>query len=690
MKGKYKKSQKTGASRPARRQSQRPQPMMEGVISRSSARFAFFIPDAPDTPDLYIDSVHLNGAMHGDRVCARQIPGKTRGEIVQVLSRAITQVVGTVEKGWLKPDDPHIGADLFIEAGKVDCPEGYKALCEITRYSASRYEQTMCRVKKVLGRPDQRNVDVLSVLYGKGIPLDFSEATQQQCQALPQSPSPEDLIGRRDLRSECIFTIDGAQAKDFDDAVSITVQPDGWTLGVHIADVTHYVTPASPIDQDAVERGTSVYPPGMVVPMLPEALSNRLCSLMPNCDRLTLSAQIRFDAQGAVLEESIFPSVIRSKARLIYEQVNAVLDGSADASLLEKHQPVLPSLLQMQALYQVLAKRRAERGSIDFDLPESELFLDEQGHVTDIRPQQRGVSNRMIEEFMLAANGCAARFAMARNLPFLYRVHEAPDPFKLSQLEAFVQTFGISFHAGDSPAPKDFARLSEQISALPQSTILAGVMLRCMQKARYDFQPLGHFGLATAQYCHFTSPIRRYPDLFIHRVIKSALGGMDNAAQLLFSRQSRAFAEPLSQCEQRAVDAERTVTDIKKAQYMSSRIGQRFDGMITGLASFGLFVTLENLVEGMLPMDALRDDHYDLDAHLNRLIGRHTGRIYRLGDPIAVYVHSIDPMQGHIRFSLLAPEFQPTAPLPEKEYTTPKTDRPDRKKRRMPKRDKRR
>ena len=605
--------------------------------------FGFFVPD-DGSEDWYISQESMHGAMHGDRVLARRLGsrrGGIEGEVTAVETRAWTQIVGTVDGGCVVPDERRIPYVLVPVRGGRRVSDGDRVVARIEQYPDGR-RPMLGRVTEVLGRRGEAGVDVLAVVRRFGIRDTFPKAVRDAAAALPQAVLPEALVGRLDLRGLCTVTIDGAHSKDFDDAVSLERLEGGQVrLGVHIADVCAYVRPGSAIDREARLRGTSVYFADRVIPMLPEELSNGICSLNEGEDRLTLSCLMDIDPSGRVTAYSLAESVIRSRHRLVYEDVTALIEG--DPAQRERYADVAPMLLDLAALQKRLYARRHARGSIDFDIAESEIELDAEGRAVGLAPAVRGIANRVIEECMLLANETVAAHMRTRNLPCLYRVHEPPDPDRLRELNVFLQTLGYGIRMGDQVQPRSLQRVVEQAAGSPEESIVSRLMLRSMQRARYSERPLGHFGLALRDYCHFTSPIRRYPDLMVHRILKWSLhGALSGRRAASLADALPALASATSVAERSAMEAERAVDDLKRCEYMQQQLGETFDGVISGVTGGGLFVELTNTAEGFVPLNTLMDDWYRAEPRRYRVVGERTGRVYRLGDRVRVQVVRVD------------------------------------------------
>ncbi len=601
--------------------------------------------------------------MHGDMVWVRQTDQISRGgnpeaEVALIASRGQKQIVGTFEDdegaggGYVVPDDTRLYMDVLIRPGDVDgAKQGDKVVAEILQYPDGRRPLTG-RVVEVLGSKEKAGTDILSIIRRMDLPDDFSKAAARQARNLNKPVTPGEIARREDLRALPCITIDGADAKDLDDAVSLVPLEGGnCLLGVHIADVSHYVTPQSPLDQEAYKRGTSVYFPDRVLPMLPKEISNGVCSLNPNTEKLTLSCIMELDPAGKVVSHRLAETVIRTRYRMTYEDVNAMFDG--DKALLEQYKDIWPMLSNMGALMEKLRSRRFKRGSMDFDLAEAKLVLDKKGHTVDVKLYERGISNQMIEEFMLLANETVANHARQMGIPFLYRVHETPDKEKLQQLNTFLHTLGYGIKSLNNLRPATLQKVLLASKGTKEEAVISRVTLRSLRKARYAPECLGHFGLAMADYCHFTSPIRRYPDLTVHRLLKAMLHGeLDEKQRADWAQRMEEIAQHCSQRELAALEAERAADDLKKCEYMKDRIGTVETGIISGVAQYGFFVQLPNTVEGMVRIGSMEDDYYILDEQNYRMVGRSTGKIYRLGDQVTIRVTGADLETGNVDFIL--------------------------------------
>jgi ribonuclease R len=636
--------------------------LVVGVLEGHERGYGFVVPDDKDRDDIFIPAENMAGAMHGDRVVANILSKswngrRAEGEIIRILQRENQFIVGTFEEsknfGFLIPDDQRIAYDIFIPKSSFNNAKNrQKVVVEITRWPELR-RNPEGKVVEILGYLGEKGTDILSIIRQFKLPEEFPEQVQEEAASIGQEISEKDLEGRVDLRHLKTFTIDGADAKDLDDAVSIQVLENGnYSLGVHIADVSHYVKEGSYLDKEALNRGNSVYLIDRVVPMLPKELSNGICSLNPNEDRLTLSVIMEIDRDGNVVNHQIEEAVINSKARLIYDDVSDYLEKD-DEEAKEKLKDLLIELDHMKDLAKTLYEKRDKRGSIDFDFPETYISLDENGYPVEIGKIERRIANRIIEEFMLVTNETVAEEYFWAEIPFLYRIHEEPAQEKLSDFAKFIHNFGYRLK-GKEIHPKELQMLTKEIKGKKEEIVISTLLLRSLKKAKYSSQPDVHFGLASRYYSHFTAPIRRYPDLVIHRIIKENLKG-----RLTPNRQEYLegvlpdIADHTSMTERRAEEAEREVEDMKKAQYMSDKIGEKYEGIISSLTNFGIFVQLENTIEGLVHFRNMLDDYYNFDEDNYYIIGERTGRIYRLGDVVKVEVVGADPLRRNIDFNLV-------------------------------------
>lgn len=638
--------------------------LIRGRITGHAKGFAFLIPDEPGMDDIFIPPGDLHNALHGDTVLVRvsNTSSGTRreGEVIRILERGMAQIVGTYSEsanfGFVIPDEKKFNGDIFIpknaSKGAVD---GHKVVVKITNYPEGRMSAEG-EVVQILGHKNDPGVDILSIIHKHQLPLEFPEEVLRQAEETPDTISPEDLKNRRDLRDEVIVTIDGEDAKDLDDAVTVKKLPNGnYELGVHIADVSHYVTEGSPIDREAYERGTSVYLVDRVIPMIPHRLSNGICSLNPKEDRLTLSCVMEINPQGEVVSHEIFESVIRTTERMTYSDVNKILVDQ-DEEVIERYRSLVPMFQLMAELADILRQKRMNRGAIDFDFKESKVIVDAEGHPVDVVLRERSVAERLIEEFMLAANETVAEHFHWLDLPFIYRIHEDPKEDKLQRFFEFITNFGLVVRGkANNVHPRALQEIIDAVRDKPEETVVNTVLLRSMQQAKYYHESIGHFGLATEFYTHFTSPIRRYPDLIVHRLIRTYLirGEIDPQTQARWKAVLPEIAQHTSKMERRAVDAERETDELKKAEYMEDKIGEEFDGIISSVTSFGMFVELPNTIEGLVHVSYMTDDYYHYDERQYAMIGERTGNVFRIGDQITVRVINVNKEEHSIDFEIV-------------------------------------
>lgn len=633
-----------------------------GRVHGNAKGFAFLQVLGRDE-DIYISADNLSGAMNGDKVVVRLAERregrKDEGEVIRILERVNQKVVGRFEGGehigFCIPDDRKLGQDIVISHGQtLGAQSGDKIVVHITQYPEGHHAATGI-VEAVLGKVGEPGVDILSVIHQFSLPQEFPEDVKQQVASMDLAITEADLQGRRDLRDLSVVTIDGPDAKDLDDAISVEKLDNGkYRLGVHIADVGHYVRYRSPLDKEAYERGTSVYLLDRVLPMLPKDLSNGICSLNPRTDRLALTVMMEINQVGNVVKEEIMESVIYSHERMTYGEVNRILEGET-GELAERYRDQLDHFQRMKELRDILLKKRADRGAIDFEVSEAKVILDEQGKVTDIIAREKTLADSIIEEFMVAANETVAERFHWMESPFIYRVHEEPKLAKVIDLNQFLGAFGLRIKAkADNIHPRSFQAVLDNVNGKREQKLIHRVLLRSMMRARYSPECLGHFGLAAKYYCHFTSPIRRYPDLAIHRIIKEHLHKQHLAEERLAELAvfvDRASIQSSAR-EQVATEAERAVVDIKKVEYMQGKEGQVFDAIISGVTSFGFFAELDNTVEGLVHVSSLIDDYYQYDENSYALIGKRTKRRFRLGDLVKVKVAKVNMQEHKIDFEL--------------------------------------
>lgn len=638
--------------------------LIRGKLIGHAKGFAFVVPDEPGMDDIFIPPNETNTAMHGDIVLARvssETSGQRReGTIIRIIERGIQQIVGTyVESksfGFVIPDDKKFASDIFIpKAASKGAIEGHKVVVKLVTYPEGR-KSAEGEVIEILGHKNDPGVDILSVIHKHGLPLVFPDEVLQQAKDTPETIDESELANRRDLRSEMIVTIDGADAKDLDDAVTVTRLENGnYKLGVHIADVSYYVKEGTPLDVEAEERATSVYLVDRVIPMIPHRLSNGICSLNPKVDRLTLSCNMEISADGHVVNHEIFQSVIKTTERMTYHDVNKILVDK-DEETIGRYASLVPMFELMEELASVLRNKRMKRGAIDFDFKESKVLVDEEGKPTDVVIRERSVAEKLIEEFMLAANETVAEHFHWMEVPFIYRIHEEPKEDKLRKFFEFITNFGyIVKGTANDVHPRALQEIIEEVQGKPEEMVISTVMLRSMQQAKYDPESLGHFGLSTEFYTHFTSPIRRYPDTIVHRLIRTYLieGKLDQTTRGKWDARLPEIAQHSSKMERRAVDAERETDELKKAEYMEDKIGEEYDGIISSVTNFGMFVELPNTIEGLVHVSYMTDDYYRFDERHFAMIGERTGNVFRIGDEITVRVIKVNKDERSIDFEIV-------------------------------------
>lgn len=612
--------------------------------------------------DLYVPEDKTGGAFHLDRVQVALLPGQ-RGKrqeaaVVKILERGTTQVVGTYEQsqnyGFVIPDNHKIDTDIFVPKERSKgAVTGHKVVVELTAYGDERHKPEG-KVVEILGHINDPGVDIMSIVRGYDLPMEFGEKVMNQAGRVPEEVLESDKEGRMDLRDLQMVTIDGEDAKDLDDAVSLYRDEAGlYHLGVHIADVSNYVQENSALDWEALERGTSVYLVDRVIPMLPHKLSNGICSLNQGVDRLALSCLMTINDKGEVTDYQIVESVICVDRRMTYNSVKKILEDQDEAER-QEYETLVPMFELMEQLAVILRKKRHKRGSIDFDFAESKIVLDANGHPTDIKPYERNVATKIIEDFMLIANETVAQHFFWMELPFLYRTHEKPDPEKIMKLEAFIRNFGYHIKlTGEEVHPKELQKLLDKIADTEEETLISRLTLRSMKQAKYTVECTGHFGLACQYYCHFTSPIRRYPDLQIHRIIKEQLRGRLKEKRIEhYEAKLPEVAKHSSKMERRAEEAERETDKLKKAEYMEERIGSIYEGVISGITQWGIYVELPNTVEGLLHVASLPGDYFYYDENAYEMVGQSTGKTYKLGERIMIQVKDVDRFMRTIDFAI--------------------------------------
>ena len=635
--------------------------MATGTFIGHARGFGFVTPDAGGE-DIFIPASETMGAMQKDRVLYKVLHKAEKGKkadgvIVRILERGQQRIVGTFEAGskgygFVVADDKKIAKDIFISRENTKgAVTGHKVVVEITDYGEDR-RNPEGKVIEILGHINDPGVDILSVIRRYELAVEFPEEVYAEIEHLGTEVAEADKKGREDLRDLLTITIDGADAKDLDDAVSLKRLGNGnFELGVHIADVSHYVRENTALDKEAYARGTSVYLVDRVIPMLPHKLSNGICSLNPHVDRLALSCLMEVNGRGEVVSHRILESIINSDYRMTYTAVREILEDGTPA-LLEQYAEILPMLEDMEELRQILGEKRRKRGSVNFDLPESKIILDENGKPIDIKPYEKSIATNMIEEFMLVCNETIAENSFWQEMPFMYRSHQEPDEDKLEKMEQFLRGFGYYLRKKDGEIhPRELQKVLQKAEETDEERIITRMVLRSMMQARYTAENGGHFGLAAKYYCHFTSPIRRYPDLEIHRMIKKMLHGeLDEKASAYYRRKMPDWAKHCSKQERVAEDAERDTDALKKVEFMEDKVGQIYEGIISGVTNWGIYVELPNTIEGMVALSQMDDDYYEFDEKKMLVFGKRTKKSYRLGDKVVVSVAKVDRMMGTIDF----------------------------------------
>ncbi|MDO5574245.1 MAG: ribonuclease R [bacterium] len=630
-----------------------------GIFASTQHGFGFIEVEGREQ-DLYVSEKEVHGAMHGDTVEAALITGRhgkrQEATILKVVERATNKLVGKYEKtkqnyGFVIPDNQKFLEDIFVPAeASMGAVDGHKVVVEITDYGSKR-KSPEGKIIEIIGHENDPGVDIMSIVKNYDLPVEFSDKIMHQVENVSNEVSEADMEGRLDLRDVCMVTIDGEDAKDLDDAVSVTKEGNVYHLGVHIADVTNYVQEKSALDKEALERGTSVYLVDRVIPMLPHKLSNGICSLNAGENRLALSCIMTLDASGKVIDHKIAETVIKVDRRMSYTAVNAVL-ALHDEEQIKEYEPLVPMFEEMEQLAAILREKRKKRGSIDFDFPETKMILDQEGHPVEIKPYERNVATRMIEEFMLIANETVAQDYYWLELPFVYRCHENPDPEKIQKLAVFIRNFGYGIKIKDEEIhPKELQKLLTNIEDTPEEALISRLTLRSMKRAKYATVGTGHFGLACKYYCHFTSPIRRYPDLQIHRIIKENLRGRLKEKRIEhYEKILPEVAKHSSEMERRADEAERETEKLKKVEYMESRIGETYEGVISGITSWGIYVELPNTIEGLVHVSRLTGDYYRYNENTYEMVGEATHKTYKLGEKLQVTVNGTDKDNRTIDF----------------------------------------
>lgn len=630
-----------------------------GVFSGNARGFGFVAIEGQEE-DVFIPADRTGGALHGDKVQividSERRGGRPEGTVVRILEHANETLVGTYQKGkgygFVVPDNQKISKDIFIPQGcDQGAVSGHKVMVKIRDFGEKKGKKPEGVITEILGHIHDPGVDILSIVRAYNLPEDFPGAVKTQLKQIPDEVKKDSWAGRKDLRDLLTVTIDGEEAKDLDDAISIERAGEGYRLGVHIADVSHYVQEHTPLDEEAFKRGTSVYLVDRVIPMLPHQLSNGICSLNEGEDRLALSCLMEIDSQGNVTGHEIAETVIRSDRRMTYTAVNAIVTDH-DPQVTAEYAEFAEMFLLMKELADILRKKRHARGSIDFDFPESKIVLDEKGKPLEIKAYERNAATRIIEDFMLLANETVAEDYFWQELPFLYRTHDKPDEDRMKRLGTFINNFGYVLRMpGGQVYPKEIQKLLDKVEGTPEELLISRLTLRSMKQAKYTTENTGHFGLAARYYTHFTSPIRRYPDLQIHRIIKESLhGGLTGKRISHYEKILPQVAVQTSALERRADEAERETDKLKKVQYMERFIGQEFEGVISGVTSWGFYVELPNTVEGLVHISELRDDYYVFLEERYELSGEMTGKTYKLGQTIRVQLTGCDRFSKTIDF----------------------------------------
>ena len=635
---------------------------LRGIFQANARGFGFVTVEG-EPEDIFIGEEDMGGAMQGDEVevaITKAPAGRRReGKILKIVNRGTQRLVGYYQSrknfGFVVPDNERILQDIFVPAEQSKgAVTGHKVVVELTSYGGEG-KKPEGRIVEILGHANDPGVDILSIVKAYDLPSEFPEKVLNQAERVAKPVTGADMAGRKDVRDWQTVTIDGEDAKDLDDAITLTKEGDNYILGVHIADVTNYVQENSALDREALKRGTSVYLADRVIPMLPHVLSNGMCSLNAGEDRLALSCIMTVDSKGNVIDHQIAETVVNVDERMSYTSVKKILEEH-DEEECRRYQTLLPMFEMMKELSEILRNRRHKRGAIDFDFPESKMVLDEDGTPLEIKAYDRNVATKIIEDFMLLANETVAEEYFWQEIPFVYRVHEAPDDEKMKKLITFIQNFGYTMHVpkGQEIRPKEVQKLLDKIEGSQEEAMISRLTLRSMKQAKYSPDNDGHFGLATQYYTHFTSPIRRYPDLQIHRIIKDNLRGrMTESRRDHYAKILTEVTMQASSLERRADEAERETVKLKKVQYMKKFYGEEFEGVISGITKWGLYVELPNTVEGLVHVANMMDDHYDYDETHFQMVGVHTGRRYELGQKVKVRVTGCDTIARTIDFELV-------------------------------------
>ena len=606
--------------------------------------------------DIFIPPNMTNGSMTGDTVSVKIVNSageghRAEGKVIEILKRDTTMVIGTYQKsknfGFVVPDDTKLGTDIFIsKKARRKAKNGDKVVVKITKYPVND-KSAEGQVVEILGKASDTNIDLISVIKAHDYKLVFPKEVEKEAKILPEVVHT--IEDRVDLRNQEIFTIDGDDTKDIDDAISLSKKGENYILGVHIADVSYYVRPGTSLDKEAARRGTSVYLIDTVIPMLPRKLSNGICSLNPNVDRYALSLEMEINKNGEVINSKIFKSVINSKIQMTYNKVYSILEENAE---FEEYKPYVKTLKLMRELADILIDKKAKNGSIDFNMPEAKILLDENDAVVDIKLREMTIANKIIEEFMVLANETVAEKFNKIKLPFIYRIHEQPEMDRIEKLNVFLTN--LNYPTVKKIDNLELKKVIDFAKGKDEEKLVSLMVLRTMQLAKYSNDNIGHFGLASKYYCHFTSPIRRYPDLFIHRVISDYINKeLDDKKLSKYRKLAIKYAEMSSDAEQEEEEAERDLYQIKKCEYMQNHIGEEYEGTVSGVTSFGVFVELANTVEGLVRVEDMRDDYYIFDDTNMKLVGKHTKKEYKMGDKVRVKVLNANKMLRRVDFSII-------------------------------------
>ena len=635
-----------------------------GTYQAHARGFGFVAVEGEDD-DIFISEDDTNGAFHGDQVevTIKSAPdGKRReGKVVRILSHGTTRLVGYFQKnknfGFVVPDNQRFIKDVFVPLERSKgAVTGHKVVVELTKYGGDN-KKPEGKIVEIIGHVNDPGTDIMSIVKGYDLPIEFPEKVLNQAERVAKDVSTADMAGRMDIRDWQMVTIDGEDAKDLDDAISLTKEGENYKLGVHIADVTNYVQAKSALDREAYKRGTSVYLVDRVIPMLPHILSNGICSLNEGEDRLALSCIMTINDKGNVVDYKIAETVICVDRRMTYTSVKKILEEQ-DEEESKKYEEFVPMFQMMEKVAGILREKRKKRGSIDFDFPETKMVLDEQGKPIELKPYDRNVATKIIEDFMLLANETVAEHYFWQEIPFVYRTHEQPDEEKIQKLAIFINNFGHSMHiANNAVRPKEIQKLLAKVEGTNEEALISRLALRSMKQAKYTPENTGHFGLATTYYCHFTSPIRRYPDLQIHRIIKEDLRGRMNDNRR--EHYEKILPEVTKQCSERerlAEEAERETIKLKKVEYMEEHIGEVFEGVISSITKWGIYVELPNTIEGLVHVTNMHDDHYDYIEERFEMVGEHTRKVYKLGQTVYIVATGTDRLQRTIDFEFVEKE----------------------------------